>query len=63
MRKNEQSEDRLTSLMQEIELLRKEMVKAADDYGRDHPTVLEYSKEIDRYHNLLMRYREELGKV
>ncbi|MBM7097025.1 aspartyl-phosphate phosphatase Spo0E family protein [Bacillus sp. H-16] len=49
--------------MREIEKLRIEMVRAAEAHGRDHPTVLEYSKEIDRYHNLLMQFREELGRT
>ncbi|PYZ95722.1 sporulation protein Spo0E [Alteribacter lacisalsi] len=52
-------EDNLASLLGEIEKLRKEMLKAAEVNGRDHPSVLEYSKEIDRYHNLLIQYRQK----
>ncbi|WP_100832793.1 aspartyl-phosphate phosphatase Spo0E family protein [Alteribacter populi] len=49
----------LDVLLKEIEILREGMLKAAEDYGRDHPSVLEYSKEIDRCHNLLMQYKEK----
>ncbi|TMW72502.1 aspartyl-phosphate phosphatase Spo0E family protein [Alteribacter natronophilus] len=57
--REELKDERLSSLLVEIEKLRKEMLKAAELNGRDHPSVLEYSKEIDRYHNLLIQYRQK----
>lgn len=41
-------------ILSEIELLRKQMVRAGSVHGLEHPKVLEYSIELDHLHNTLI---------
>lgn len=39
----------------QIERLREKMVHTALRFGFNHPLVLEYSQELDKQHNLIMK--------
>lgn len=41
--------------LEEIELLRKEMVKIALAFGINHPSVLKMSQKLDELHNELLK--------
>jgi ABC-type phosphate/phosphonate transport system permease subunit len=43
---------------EQIECLRREMIRSARVLGLNHPKVLYYSQEIDRRHNDLLRLKQ-----
>ncbi len=42
-------------LIDEMELLRKQMMKIGMECGLDHPDVILYSQKIDELHNVLLK--------
>lgn len=46
-------------LARKIEKLRAEMIKLSDQYGMDHPKVLDISRKIDLLHTELVKIQME----